>query len=242
MRNTPRAVLFDVNETLSDLTPLAERFEDVGVPRSLMPGWFAGVLRDGFALTAAGAYADFRSVARAGLRTVLRGAGTTGDPEDDVEHVLNGLAELTVHPDVPEGVRGLHTAGFRLATMTNGSAAGATDLLARAGLADCFEAHLDVSGPQAWKPSPAAYRYALSRLGLDPREAVLVAVHPWDVDGALRAGLGAVWLRRLPLPYPEVFRDPDRVVSHLGDLPAALGAGGTGGSTRGGCSHGDGGG
>lgn len=44
-----------------------------------MPTWFAGVLRDGFALTAAGAYADFASVARDGVWAVLSGLeGWTG--------------------------------------------------------------------------------------------------------------------------------------------------------------------
>jgi 2-haloacid dehalogenase len=55
----PRLALFDVNETLSDLEPLRTRFEGVGAPGELLEVWFASTPRDGFALTAAGAYADF---------------------------------------------------------------------------------------------------------------------------------------------------------------------------------------
>lgn len=220
---TTRAVIFDVNETLSDMTPLRERFEDVGASAQLAETWFAGVLRDGFALTAAGAYADFRSVAKAGLRTVLAGAGAPADLEGAADHILDGLARLTVHPDVPDGVRALHGAGLRLATMTNGSAASAERLLTDAGLGECFEAHLDVSGPQAWKPAPAAYGYALARLGVEPADATLVAVHPWDVDGALRAGLRAAWICRTPAPYPDVLRPPTHTVPGLRTLPTALG-------------------
>ncbi|WP_433918697.1 hypothetical protein OIE50_18395 [Streptomyces canus] len=47
-------LVFDVNVSLGDLTPLRARFEDIGAPGHLLPTWFAGILRDGFALTAAG--------------------------------------------------------------------------------------------------------------------------------------------------------------------------------------------
>ncbi|MDT0382707.1 haloacid dehalogenase type II [Streptomyces sp. DSM 42041] len=224
MPTTPRVVIFDVNQTLSDMSPLRWRFEEVGVPGHLLATWFAGVLRDGIALAAAGAYADFRDVARAGLVTLFSEADAE-DPGRSADHILDGFAALPVHPDVPDGVRALYGSGLRLATMTNGSARTTERLLGEAGLGRLFEAHLDVSGPGVWKPAPAAYRYAVERLGVDRAEAVLVAVHPWDVDGALRAGLSAVWLRRIPAPYPAIHSPPTHVVDDLRDLPAALGLG-----------------
>ena len=48
----PALLVFDVNETLSDMSPMGQRFEDVGAPAHLATTWFAGLLRDGFALTA----------------------------------------------------------------------------------------------------------------------------------------------------------------------------------------------
>lgn len=41
-----------VNETLFDPEPLGGRLESVGALRALLETWFAGTLRDGFALTA----------------------------------------------------------------------------------------------------------------------------------------------------------------------------------------------
>jgi hypothetical protein len=38
--------------------------------------------------------------------------------------------------------------------------------------------------------------YALSRCGVLAAEAMLVTVHPWDTDGARRAGLSAAWVNR----------------------------------------------
>ena len=37
----PAVVVFDVNETLSDLRPMAERFAAVGAPPGLAATWFA---------------------------------------------------------------------------------------------------------------------------------------------------------------------------------------------------------
>ena len=45
-------IVFDDNETLSDLSPLGARFVEVGASASAAPLWFASILRDGFALTA----------------------------------------------------------------------------------------------------------------------------------------------------------------------------------------------
>ncbi|WP_217247273.1 haloacid dehalogenase type II [Streptomyces sp. AC602_WCS936] len=216
-------LVFDVNETLSDMGPLQDRFADIGVPPHAYRLWFASVLRDGFALTASGAFADFPSVAREGMRVLLSSVpGWSGDIEEAADHVLDGFSRLEVHPDVPDGVRALRERGLRLLTMTNGSSELSEGLLGRAGLADCFERHLDVSGPRSWKPAPAAYQYVVEQAGVRPEEAVLVAVHPWDVDGAQRAGLGGAWLRRGPVEYPQVMLPPTHTVGNLRELAETL--------------------
>jgi len=51
---------------------------------------------------------------------------------------------------------------------------------------------------------------------------MLVAVHPWDVDGAGRAGLRTAWLNRGGTGYPVHFRRPDLEVRSLADLAGAL--------------------
>ncbi|MEU6775069.1 haloacid dehalogenase type II [Streptomyces sp. NPDC046759] len=217
----PSVLVFDVNGTLSDLTPLRRRFEAVGVRADVMPLWFASVLRDGFALTAAGGYADFTDVARDGLRQLLTAEGVGRDRlEDAIGHVESGFAELDVHPDVAEGIRGLRAAGYRLVTMTNGTAELTGRLLTRAGVQDCFSALLDVAGPHRWKPHPQAYRYAAERAGVRPAEMMLVATHPWDVDGARRAGLGGAWLRRGadPASYPRSMTAPTMAAEDTRDL------------------------
>lgn len=224
--NLPSVLIFDVNETLSDMTPLRGRFEEIGAGADLMPLWFAGILRDGFALTAAGGYADFAALANDSLRGLL--VGTVTEPAEldaAIHHVVSGFGELDVHPDVPAGVRALRAAGYRLVTMTNGSVTLTEKLLTRAGVRDCFEALWDVTGPGHWKPDPRAYHYALERAGVGPDQAMLVAVHPWDVDGAQRAGLPGAWLRRghPASAYPRALNKPAVAAEDVSDLAHLIG-------------------
>jgi 2-haloacid dehalogenase len=216
----PSVAFLDVNETLSDLAPLAERFEEVGAPGDLLGTWFAATLRDGIALAASGQYADFPDVGRAALSWLLAGVTELRQPvEDAADHVLAGVAELAVHPDVPDGVRALHRAGVRIATLTNGRASTAAALLERAGLEDLVDANLDVGEVRRWKPAPEPYHHACRTLDVAKRDAVLIAAHPWDVHGAKQAGLRGAWLDRGGRPYPSVFTAPD-VTAH--DLPALV--------------------
>lgn len=218
-----RVVLFDVNETLSDMTAVRSRFEQLGAPAELFRVWFASVLRDGFALTAVGGYASFPAIAEAVLRDLFTDLhGWDGDPVDAARHVLDGFAELEVHPDVPDGVRRMRAAGLRLATLTNGAASLSEQLLVRAGIREHFEAVLDVSPVRAWKPAAAAYRYALDQLSAPAAETLLVAVHPWDITGARAAGLQAAWLRRGAVQYPPEMTEPTHIAADVHDLAYLL--------------------
>ena len=225
MAPRPSVIVFDVNETLSDLRPLAGRFPDVGAPAGLMPTWFASVLRDGFALAVHGEQRPFAALAADVLRTLLTDVPLDRGLDDAVAHVLAGFGALTVHPDVPEGVRALSDAGLRLVTLSNGATSVAEGLLERAGVRDRFERLLSVEDAGVWKPAPAAYEHAAVQCGVPREELLLVAVHPWDLDGAARAGLATAWVDREGVPYPGAFRPPTHTVRALPELARALRAG-----------------
>jgi 2-haloacid dehalogenase len=218
----PRVLIFDVNETLSDMAPIAGRFEAVGAPAQLAKAWFAGLLRDGFALTVARENPSFARLAAEGLRSVLAGVPLNRSVEAAVSHVMVGFAGLAVHPDVPDGVRALAALDIRLVTLSNGSASIAQRLLSDAGLDDAFEAFLSVERAGIWKPAPGAYAFALESCGVDPMDAMLVAAHAWDTDGAHRAGLAAAWINRTGGPYPQYFRRPDVEATSLVHLAEQL--------------------
>ncbi|CAA9373483.1 MAG: Putative FMN hydrolase; 5-Amino-6-(5'-phosphoribitylamino)uracil phosphatase [uncultured Propionibacteriaceae bacterium] len=216
----PEVLVLDVNETLSDLEPLRLRFEQVGLPAHALDAWFAATLRDGFALTAAGSYAPFRDVASDVLRTLL--AIHRVDHAGAVDQVLAGFTELPPHADVGPGLRRIHDQGVRLVTLTNGATSVSDRMLSDAGVLPVLEHRLSVDEPQRWKPHPDAYRYAAEVCGVEPAKMALVAVHPWDIDGARRAGLAGVWVDRKRMPYPGAFLPPSLQVSDLGHLADTL--------------------
>lgn len=226
MTSHPPVIMFDVNETLSDMSPMTGRFADIGAPKHLATLWFASLLRDGFALTAAGGQRPFAELGAAALRTVLHGVGLNRDLDASVDHVMGGFAQLSVHPDVPDGVRALRRSGYRLVTLSNGSTGVAERLFTAAGIQDEFEALLSVEDAGTWKPARAAYEYAAHACGSDLGDMLLVAVHPWDIDGASRAGMATAWIDRDGSPYPDVFTPPSLTATGLADLAAQLTNGG----------------
>ncbi len=217
-------VLFDVNETLSDMAPIGDRFEELGLGRDLAPTWFAGVLRDGFALTVTGGNPSFVELAKGSLTVLLSPGRSEEEVTAGIEAVLGAFTGLDVHPDVVEGVRRLTESGHRLFTLSNGASSIAASLLERAGVAGEFADLLSVQDAPAWKPAAAAYEYAVSTVGVAKHEAVLVAVHPWDIDGAARAGLRTAWINRDGGLYPDYFRRADVEVPSLVGLAEALDA------------------
>lgn len=219
-RALPTALVFDVNETLSDMSPLAQRFADVGAAEHLAATWFASLLRDGFALTAAGVNPAFADIAHELLLHHL--AGEVAEPEAGAQHIMAGFSELSVHADVVPGIRDLATSGLRLITLSNGSASVADGLLTRSGIRSEFEQILSVEDADLWKPARTAYSHALSACGLPANAVMLVAVHPWDIDGAHRAGLRTAWINRDLHRYPSHFAKPDLEVISVRDLAVQL--------------------
>ncbi len=218
----PAVVVFDVNETLSDLSPMGRHFAGVGCDEGAARWWFASLLRDGFALTAAGVNPAFADLAGDALRSVLAGKPLNRTPDDAVAHLLGHFRNLGVHDDVVPGIEALTAGGHRLVTLTNGAAATAESLTGRAGIDGSFERFLSVEDAPLWKPARSAYEYAARTCGVEPQEMLLVASHPWDIDGAARAGLQTAWVNRSGTPYPASFRQPDLVLARLTDLAGRI--------------------
>ena len=221
-RPAPALIVFDVNETLSDMSPLADAFELVGLAAHEREAWFAGLLRDGFALTGVGENPDFAVLATESLRIRLAARLPDDEVAGAVDTVMSTFGGLQPHPDVVAGIRALRSAGIRLVTLSNGSTAVAEGLLQRVGVLDDLECLMSVADGPAWKPVGGAYTHALTQCGVDVADAMLVATHPWDIDGAARAGLRTGWLRRGASGYPSYFRSPEIEATDLAELAAAI--------------------
>ena len=91
-------------------------------------------------------------------------------------------------------------------------------LLAEAGLAAALDTVVESACVGVEKPDPAIYRLAAERLGLAPREVVMVGdSFERDVRASRRAGMHAIWLRRGEAEPPEP-GVADRVISRLAEI------------------------
>lgn len=222
MQDRPAVIVFDVNETLSDMSPMATHFAEIGASPELAGIWFAGILRDGFALAAAGGSEQFMEIATGSLHGLLQDRPLNRSVDTAVEHVMAAFSTLSLHPDAAGGIADLKAAGFRLAALTNGSIRTTERLLDTAGVVNDFERLLSVADAPAWKPHRAAYAYAAETLGVDAAQMLLTAVHPWDIHGAAVAGLRTAWVDRTGVPYPDYFTAPGVTIKALDELAAVL--------------------
>ncbi len=188
-------IVFDVNETLLDLSALDPLFADAFGDKGSRRVWFAQVLQLAMSATIVGSYAEFGEIARVALDMTARKRGVTLDPERK-RRILTGMSALPAHGDVSEGLRRLRDAGYRLAVLTNSTESVAHAQLEHAHLHEFFAQVLSVDPVRRFKPAPETYAYAARVLDAAPAELMLVAAHDWDVAGAIHAGLSAAFVLR----------------------------------------------
>ena len=204
-------LVFDVNETLLDIDVLSPIFDRIfGVP-GRMREWFAQLILYSQSISLAGPYAPFGALGAG----VLRMLGTIhGVPirDADLNMLRDAIAALPVHAEVPNALRRLSTAGFRMVTLTNTPPGQGPDALSIAGIGDMFEQRFTVDPVRRFKPAPETYRLVTDTLKIPPAGACMIAAHTWDTLGAQSAGWSAALVTRSvnavldapDVPKPEI--------------------------------------
>jgi 2-haloacid dehalogenase len=212
-----RVCVFDVNETLLDLTALDPPFERAFGRPGVRREWFGQFLQSAFVSTITDAYTDFGSIGRAALEMVAsrNGVVLTGDERDAI---LGTMRALPPHPEVPAALERLRTAGLRLAALTNSTEAVATAQLDHAGLVPLFERILSADAARRLKPAREPYEMAARELGTDVGGIRLIAAHAWDITGALRAGAAAAFVARPGMVLDPLAPSPDIIGNDLSEV------------------------
>ena len=197
----PKAVLFDLDDTLWPIGPVIVQAEIT------LHAWLAqhapGVAQK-FSIDTLRQHRldllarqpelrlDLGALRRAGLLSAFEQAGEDrAKVELAMAHFFAARNAVTPYADVLPGLRHLKDR-MLIGTISNGNA----DLEA-IGLAHHFKVSLAASQFGSAKPDAAIFHEACRALGVAPHEAVYVGDDLLlDVAGAQRAGLRAVWLRR----------------------------------------------
>ncbi|MGW8374980.1 haloacid dehalogenase type II [Streptomyces sp. ODS28] len=137
------------------------------------------------------AYADSDVLDAEAARQVAAKAGIT-DP-DTVARLATAGRRHSPWQDSAAGLARL-ARHFRVLGLSNASSSALLDLHAHSGL----RWHLVLSGQAiaAYKPAPAAYRFALDTAGCAPDRALMVATHAWDLRGAQACGMRTAYVHR----------------------------------------------
>jgi 2-haloacid dehalogenase len=196
-----------MNETLTDLEPLREIFGRVGFSEQWWHWWFAVLLRDGMALAAAGDHASFGELVAVALDEVSVNARVR-IPEDGAAQVIASFRQVPVYPDVADATRLLRNRGIHSCVLTNGSSGLAREVLSQSDVLGHFDDVLSVDEIGAWKPRSEPYEYVARRFEVSIESMAMVAVHPWDLNGASALGCMTGWVNRTQRTYPPVFRAP----------------------------------
>jgi 2-haloacid dehalogenase len=217
----PETIVFDVNETLLDLAALDAPFAEVFGDASVWALWFAQVLQTAMTSNSIGRYNNVGIVGAAALEMVAKRRGVELS-DDDRASILGTMRKLPAHPEVPEALQRLKSAGYRLATLTNSPHAAVDAQLAYAGIADMFEMSLSVDAASKFKPHRAAYDMAARHLEVSPPDLMLVAAHNWDTSGAITAGWQAAFVARPGMVLGPLDATPKIVGVDMTDVVAQI--------------------
>ena len=110
--------------------------------------------------------------------------------------LLNAYRVLPIFDDVGDALDELQAGGFQLYAFSNGSQQAVEGLLTTAGILDRFVAVVSVDDLKSFKPNPAVYSYFLRRSGVAGSDAWMISSNPFDVIGAISAGMKAAWIKR----------------------------------------------
>lgn len=209
-----KVLVFDVNETLLDLSALAPDFANLFGDAAFVGEWFNQVIIHAMGLTLANAYRPFGEVAVGALRMIADAEGVELSDEE-ARRIAGGIRNLPPHPEVPAALAVLKDAGFRMVTLTNNPLAVVDAQMASAGLQSFFERNFSVDAVQRFKPAPEPYRMVAAELGAEPRDMWMIAAHAWDIGGAAQAGYRTAFVARPgKAPYP-LFPKPDVIGNSL---------------------------
>jgi len=139
---------------------------------------------------------------------------------DEQKKSLMGIYRvLPAFDDVKEGLTRLQAAGFRLYAFSNGTADALEVLLNNAGIRELFLGVVTVDDIKSFKPNPAVYSHFLRQSKSTGGDSWLVSSNPFDVIGAISAGMKSAWVKRSPEAIFDPWGiEPTTTVSNLVEL------------------------
>lgn len=130
---------------------------------------------------------------------------------------------IAICSGVKEGIKQLHSQGYKLAVVTSRLNDSAMKGLRHFGLMDYFEIIIGADDTDLHKPDPTPALMALKELGGKPEETLLVGDSPFDILCGKNAGITSVAVGWSALPMDMILKcEPHYVVDSMEELMALV--------------------
>lgn len=139
--------------------------------------------------------------------------------KEEKQELLAAYRVLPPFNDVISSLKQFNDLDYRLYAFSNGSAEMIETLLTAAGMREYFRGIVSVDGIKSFKPDPAVYQHFLSESAAASDKAWLISSNPFDVIGAVSAGMKAVWVNRFENKVFDPWGiDPTLTIKNLNEL------------------------
>jgi len=144
--------------------------------------------------------------------------------QEDKQALLDIYRELPAFDDVEGALADLAARDCRLFAFSNGSAEAVETLLSAASIRDRFLGVVSCDDVRSFKPNPAVYAHFLRQAQATGDEAWLISGNPFDVIGAISAGMRGAWVCRTKDAIFDPWGiEPTITVTSLAELADGLG-------------------
>ena len=212
-----KAVFFDMNETLLNLSLLGAQFDKHFEDKYVLKYWFTKLLYSSTIMGIMDEYRNFGELAEIALENLFF---ENNKPLTNVvkKEILGEFRKLPTYNDVRPALNLLRKENIRVIAVSNSSLTMIKEQLTNSGIIDLFDSYYSVDSVKKYKPFKDIYQSVAKEEGLNTSDVVMVATHDWDLFGAKQAGLTTGYVKRKQEIYHPFYSQADFKDSNLPDL------------------------
>ncbi|MFD1357049.1 haloacid dehalogenase type II [Fictibacillus halophilus] len=215
---TIKAYVYDAYGTLFDVHSVSVKAESEfnGYGKTISELWRKKQVEYFMLHQLTGNYKPFSEVTRKALLYTLKNLSLQNN-EDALNSLMQSYLELEVYEEVHATLENLQNQNKKQIIFSNGTYEMLNPLVEKRELNHLLKV-LSVDDVKQYKPAPAAYKYALETLGVEPHEVLFMSSNFWDITGASSFGFKTAWINRTELKVDELGIKPDYIYKNLRGL------------------------
>ena len=216
-----KAVLFDMNETMLNLSLLQRNFDKSFNDKYILKYWFSKLLHTSTVMGSMDEYINFGKLSEAVLESLFYENGKTLTEETKSE-ILGSFKSLPAYDDVPKALKLLRNNNIKTIAVSNSSLEMIKEQLTNARIIELFDDYYSVDSVKKYKPFTDIYKYVADSEKLSVTNIAMVATHDWDLFGAKKVGLTTAYIKRKEEIFNPYYPQPNLLNTDLVDLAQAL--------------------